>query len=936
MPHPDATDLDYNESESATASFGDLASTDVAGIVAATEAAPAEEAPPEPTPLEDAYPSLQASPPTETLGIGDQPVPVMALPPNVMGAYPSSPPSPLEPEPAEGTASVQTETWSGPSGPVATLVPTVPSDHDGADLWHLDPTIANVLYFTENGVADPTISQIFALMRVNATYPSVVLEHSNFIRNVTCSGQGLEVQFATPEAFEYARSVWNGTFVVVTSSVGCAAALQGQHTYWLVNAATFPEESNTAVLTSQEIAVENALNDVNLIWGTQDPTTTTSYPAATSGTPTMNGGSTSTTQTPSGSSCGEPPAQFIRGFAAAPCGSNFDKVLDDKLGYYSLNDRDFSTSLKEFAPGLKNTSLQEFQPDDAVYMNATAQQRRDLHRFQRRWSFTAFIQKAVSTVTSVVSTATNVVKQAATAVVSAAKTAGQFINDQIDKLTSGSIDTRININIGPKNLVDSKYWGPAFQIFHKEKENKAGTVSGSVDLYCVKCGITGDARVSGEIGFSIGSLRLNKGRIALDGSLTAGLNLGLAAEAQYRNTFRKTIAETGAPGFSIPAILTVGPIVALDAKVDVNIQAQGQLLVGAQATISNYHASIDLVNSPRYQKSGFDPRFTTTFTASGQINADIRLGVPLTVGVGLSIPAISYRKALSVSSEPYVSGSAQYAYSNTQNLPCNNGVSYDLRVGNEVYVDFLGLETVSIYNFVSPPLAKGCYKLGGRRRSIAHRQVVPADDTNAPATPGGSATTTNYGADGRLDSNEISTLALNQVNAEQKEANQTNTNGILFTKIQDSTRQWHLASDSTGVFNLQAIGDQDGGLVFGSLTGVIASDASNRVMHYYPDQMRKLGVSRFLMSSVTSIPNGSDFISLVPISTGRTTPVLMAVDSAGNSFYTVACNLDGNSNKIFLVSDINVGPTTLQGEDFWYIVAGGITSKCAPIAFTSY
>lgn len=172
--------------------------------------------------------------------------------------------------------------------------------------------------------------------------------------------------------------------------------------------------------------------------------------------------------------------------------------------------------------------------------------------------------------------------------------------------------------------------------------------------------------------------------------------------------------------------------------------------------------------------------------------------------------------------------------------------------------------------------------------------------------------------------NELSNQAVDNTGLDYK-----NQNGMLYTRITDFTNSWHLSVDDLGSFSLQQVGDADGGEMFGSFAGVIGTDAQNRVMWYYPGQMNDLGVSRFRIGATTAIPSNGVLVALVQVGSPK---AVAAMDTQGNLAYLVACNYNGNTNKVFLSSDTVNGPRKLEDESLQNTVTGGVTRDCAPMA----
>ncbi|KAL1614872.1 hypothetical protein SLS54_009426 [Diplodia seriata] len=222
---------------------------------------------------------------------------------------------------SQGSTSVpDTSSWP-------TMQPAVPGNQPLNGLDSLAPSNSSKLTFTLDGNSDPSTEHHFAEMTANHTTPAVVLEHSQLVTDISCTAQGLQVDLSTAAALEYVRSAWDTNFIAITSSVDCGSAPSGHHSYWNVTAATYPGAMLTMRLDAVEIAIEDALDEVHLIWGTHVPTNTTGAPPPPSSTD------------------------------------------DDTGGYLDFNE-DFASALQHFAPGLSTYQEEDYEGDDSP-ANAT-------------------------------------------------------------------------------------------------------------------------------------------------------------------------------------------------------------------------------------------------------------------------------------------------------------------------------------------------------------------------------------------------------------------------------------------------------------------------------------------------------------------------------------------------------------------------------------
>jgi hypothetical protein len=290
---------------------------------------------------------------------------------------------------------------------------------------------------------------------------------------------------------------------------------------------------------------------------------------------------------------------------------------------------------------------------------------------------------------------------------------------------SPTIDTGFDINLTPSGQKDSPF-GQAYELFETTKTSSNGAASGSIALYCVGCGITGKVHLSGAASFSIYQATLKSGFVQMDGNVHAGLELGLEAQASYQNNIQKTIASAGLPGFSIPNVITVGPVVELKAELDIDISAEGQILVGATMDIPNFAAHLDLVDSSASFSKGFTPTFTPVFQVNGSITATAGLALPLSVGIGIVIPLIKLDKTASIVDKPGLSASASFTGGNdpAPTDSCYNGVDVDVLVYNNVYLDFFGLSTVDLASYTAPPLISTCVTYAESCLCLMEKQIA--------------------------------------------------------------------------------------------------------------------------------------------------------------------------------------------------------------------
>ena len=257
------------------------------------------------------------------------------------------------------------------------------------------------------------------------------------------------------------------------------------------------------------------------------------------------------------------------------------------------------------------------------------------------------------------------------------KEVGKKISDALAITPEINVDIPIDIK-GPK-LVPSP-WGDAIELFKKEKGADGGTLTGEIALYCVKCGVNGKLHLGGQARWTIAE-GLTKANTEMKGNIEAGLQLGLDAKAAYKQTFPFPIAQAGVPGFSVSGIITIGPVLKLDAEVELGIEIEGQVLAGVIMRIPNFQANLDLVDHKNSKAEGFEPQWEKIFEAKGKISATAGIGLPVSIGLGIVIPPLKLDKTASVVDKPSINAKMTYTASttgNTGDAKCANGVGWNI------------------------------------------------------------------------------------------------------------------------------------------------------------------------------------------------------------------------------------------------------------------
>lgn len=242
----------------------------------------------------------------------------------------------------------------------------------------------------------------------------------------------------------------------------------------------------------------------------------------------------------------------------------------------------------------------------------------------------------------------------------------------------------------PDSLYSDSPWGKALEIYKRENssENTAtikggdlkGTSTRTLTVYCVGCGVRGKVQLTGRAKWALKD-GLQSAVVRINGTLGAGFSLGLDTKIATEQVFDYPLGTVGIPGWQIYGVIVVGPSFGLSAVAELNIALAGQVLAGVNVTIPNFNATLDYIDGENTTALNLVPEFDPVFNATAEITARFALGLALTFGVGLEIPAIKYKKTASVSNVPSIAASANYTASTTDvgvngNEYCVNGIGY--------------------------------------------------------------------------------------------------------------------------------------------------------------------------------------------------------------------------------------------------------------------
>ncbi|KAI4852756.1 hypothetical protein E4T44_01278 [Aureobasidium sp. EXF-8845] len=591
---------------------------------------------------------------------------------------------------AEGTVFTATEVTLPPA-PTATLGSMPPPGLDLNNVENLTPAPQADLYFG-GAHSDDNATSTVAKVGVGFRHPSVVLDHTNYIKSVHCDHSSITIVFNELSAFQHSESEWqmDGHVILVTSEDSCGA--NGTSTMFLTESFTFDTVNLIAIGKGQEAQLAEIFDTLDLDFGTVTSSNTSYVPNCG----TMNG----TDGT----------------FPSAACGSSFDATLDQELGYYTGDD---DSIIATVAPTAQAT-------------------------LSKRWS----LKGAISKVTSVAKAIAAPVAKAAAAVVPASiakaasslgstlKSAAQAVASLVPAITlSKSLD--VPLNLGPAQN-DPSPWGPQYKFFEYSPDSKkdasmiaatqkslsgmSSSLNGisdpkpGIQMYCVDCGIKGQFQAVGTVSASLAK-GVTRCDVSLDGNLYAGVFVGVNAFAAYEKNINKDLINKGLPTLSILGIAVLGPKVTVSLDSHLRVQAAGQMLVGASLNWPKIHANLDLLDKSKSTQTGFTPEIVKKFDAWGDVTAEASLSLPVTLFFGVDILNGKYQKGVSLVNTPVVTASAELAIAASYGTGASNsitsstgcfGIKYNIGLSNNLAVHLLDINTVTLLDYKRPNLADGC------------------------------------------------------------------------------------------------------------------------------------------------------------------------------------------------------------------------------------
>ncbi|RDL42412.1 uncharacterized protein BP5553_02391 [Venustampulla echinocandica] len=931
------------------------------------------------------------------------------------------------------TATVSSTVYEFPTsklGPIATLAPVIPTDHDMGHIGHLTPHPPNagaVIHYaqesnpvTKVNLRTGSSAGIYAVVTPRWKVPSVVLDHSAMITSVEVSSMGnLIIIFQDLNSFDHIASSWDASqdIIFITFTLGCGDYDKNQRCYYQAGQLIFDINTLTVVAIGQARPIGDAAHDINVSWGTYGDHEVVYGSGPGESSPTDNPPS------PTPAATEPPPAPTTTGKCAVPAdtkyglptaclGPYFDQDLDDGLGYFNASDFSFADDLGDVdleedwdTPGmpLRRRGIL-FDKLKSTAGKAFDSAKNGVAKIQSSVTTTVKnakkdVIKAGESIVKVTVKIVEVGKVAATVIKNAITGTPNIFEKDFDKLllprpAKECKETKRDCKpIDPDLKAVKSPWGDDAILLKSfgtpPKSTDLLPVGGKkqttklrgkfVNIYCVKCGLSGNLKTSGNI--TIENIKgITNGYVNADVDLTIGLGLGIFAQDILTKTFRNNLYDIPLSPFTL-GFVTVGPILSIGTELQLTANVTGSMLARADVSLTRAKFTYDWNKGGKMLEKSFKPQFKPKFEAEGELTLSAQFGIPVGLEFALTTfngctrckGSVGFETMPSVKAAAAIGVEASAGDNKTASIglkAINNctGISTSISVRNDVKAVFKGFGLIqknwTLHETKDYILASYCIgnktdgtgnaKLGLHERSLPEisydytkydrRQISNTSTTT-------SSNTTNSTSVGLVD---LTAYAVNELDdygytgsnilAIPYDLDDESFEGYWFStlSVQDTDNEYILASCSDGNVYVQKNSTLNElpwyitcTALWAGYEDVVLSTPTGGVLHYYNNTMSKVGVSRLRTADDSALPGESVYVALAPFyyeddDDSDDGPSLLAAVTNDDIFFPVVCTYkDSQSAKIYLItSDIDAGIEMLKSPDIEYSITNGEVDDC--------
>ncbi|KAJ5016875.1 hypothetical protein K4K57_010498 [Colletotrichum sp. SAR 10_99] len=520
--------------------------------------------------------------------------------------------------------------------------------------------------------------------------------------------------------------------------------------------------------------------------------------------------------------------------------------------------------------------------------------------------------------TGLVKAAANIAKKAYQTVQFATTLSGTINREFVWKLPdplSGNADAKRVQDREAKQMRSP--WGDAVLLrrFSSSVRGNGGSAKEFMDVYCVGCGVTGNAKIAGSAKWTPGE-GIVEGQIEIRTDVMFVLKVGIDAGIVLKQNFKAELFSLGLPGLSF-GVVSIGPRITLGTSVTLEAAAKGRLLAGAEMGLEDARVVLDFVNDSKATDRGWEPYFKPVFEADGSLMVSSTLGLPIGIKCGIKVSTFS--RDVGVISEPSIKGVAQVAasignsagvleggFTSTDGCP---GIAGQITWRHKLYAEIPGRKPIPLLDTKDRPLARTCL-----------RGLQPTGDFVDETTSVAGSTDLDY------TSQPVGTNPY------------VDDTGREFGIITDSSNSSMIISCSNGNMYPVSIGSPENAVcseLWAAAQDVLIYDGAERLMHYYTNTVSILGVSRLRVGPEFVAPAGVAVVTWAVYTApdGTNDSYYVAVDSHDGLFYPIICDYsDGTASRLFLAKDPVAGVTLLESANVMYSVTGGQVSTCQTVA----
>ncbi|KAG9511916.1 hypothetical protein KCV07_g9837, partial [Aureobasidium melanogenum] len=148
------------------------------------------------------------------------------------------------------------------------LFPAIHPHLDKRDVVHLHSRQEHSLFYTKDGGIQLQDADMVATLDATFHWDSVILDHSAYVKNVTCQQDQMLIKLDSVGSLTAAKTNWTGdTIVFVSSDKSCHITYPGQFGFFNTSLISYDQKTLTATAKGQQISVEQAIKEFNIVWG---------------------------------------------------------------------------------------------------------------------------------------------------------------------------------------------------------------------------------------------------------------------------------------------------------------------------------------------------------------------------------------------------------------------------------------------------------------------------------------------------------------------------------------------------------------------------------------------------------------------------------------------------------------------------------------------